>query len=148
MRLCPACSLHGAALRAGAAAAALAVAAGCVFGDRSGGDGPITLVTPAEADALIADHAADAGFVIIDVRTSSEYAAGHIENAVNIDRWAADFEEQLDALDRAGTYLVYCASGTRSAYATTLMVELGFTGIYELAGGLDAWIAASYPVVP
>jgi len=49
--------------------------------------------------------------VVLDVRTSKEYQAGHIPGAVNIDINASDFEKKLAGLDKEKTYLVHCASG-------------------------------------
>jgi rhodanese-related sulfurtransferase len=131
------------ALRVAVAAAALALAAGC--GDEGApADG---LISPAEAAALISARAGDPDFVILDVRTSVEYAGDHIDGAVNIDYYDPGFESLIDALDRAKTYLVYCQSGNRSASAVAVMAGLGFVEVYELDGGITAWIAAGQPVV-
>jgi phage shock protein E len=85
--------------------------------------------------------------ILIDVRTPQEFADGHIETAVNHDVNAADFAQQLAALDPAKTYAVYCQDGTRSATAVAQMQKAGFTHIYELDTGLQGWIDAAYPVV-
>jgi phage shock protein E len=85
--------------------------------------------------------------ILIDVRTPQEFADGHIETAVNHDVNAADFAQQLAALDPAKTYAVYCQDGTRSATAVAQMQKAGFTHIYELDKGLQGWIDAAYPVV-
>lgn len=106
----------------------------------------VQLLTPAEADALIADGAsgAVAGLVVLDVRTPEEFAAGHLAGAVNVDFYAASFADDLAALDRTVPYLVYCHSGNRSGKATQAMQQLGFTTIYDLDGGVTAWQAAGY----
>lgn len=64
---------------------------------------------------------------VIDVRTASEFAAGHIAGAINIDVEAGDFSTKVAALPKAGVYLVYCHSGRRSAIAAQQMQEAGFT---------------------
>ena len=125
-------------------AAAFVLAAGC----ENGGGSPDRLLDPNEATALIDEHPGDPNFVILDVRTPVEYAQGHLEGAVNINYYDSDFESQIAALDHTVTYLVYCQSGGRSASATALMLELGFVDVYELDGGITAWIDAGYPVVP
>lgn len=78
---------------------------------------------PAEPVAL------DSSTVVIDVRTPTEFAAGHLEGAVNIDVQSPDFEAQVSALDPSGTYYVYCRSGNRSAQAIDRMEAAGFTAL-------------------
>ena len=56
------------------------------------------------------------------------------------------FEDELGGLSRDATYLVYCRSGNRSADAVEGMARRGFTRIYELAGGIQAWERAGLPV--
>lgn len=77
---------------------------------------------------------------LLDVRTPSEYASGHIDKAVNIDYNASDFEAQIKALDREQPFLIYCAVGGRSAKAAARMQALGFKKIYELQGGYRNWV--------
>jgi len=98
---------------------------------------------PAEAKAYLETEKP----VLLDVRTPDEYAAGHIENAVNMDYYAPDFSDRLSKLDKTAKYLIYCRSGKRSASALKIMQEQGFTEIHDIAGGINAWIAAGYPIV-
>lgn len=65
--------------------------------------------------------------VLIDVRTPDEFAAGHVEGALNIDVQDASFQTAITALDPGVTYLVYCRSGSRSAFAKGVMDEIGLT---------------------
>lgn len=74
--------------------------------------------------------------VLIDVRTPSEFASGHLEGALNIDVQSPDFEAQISALDPSGDYVVYCRSGNRSAQAIDRMEALGFTNLVN-AGSVD-----------
>jgi rhodanese-related sulfurtransferase len=100
----------------------------------------VRTVTPAAALALVAG-----GAVVLDVRTAEEYAAGHLRQARNLSV-ADDFRTAVAALSRAGSYVVYCHSGNRSAQAAAVMKELGFTDVAD-AGGLDALAAAGGDVV-
>lgn len=75
--------------------------------------------------------------MIIDVRTPEEFAAGHLEGAVNIDLQAADFADRIAALDPAASYVVYCRSGNRSGQAQSYMQSVGF-GDVENAGSVEA----------
>lgn len=73
--------------------------------------------------------------VVIDVRTPAEFASGHVANAVNIDVESGNFEQEISALDKSKTYALYCRSGRRSASASGIMSDAGFTSIVNLDGG-------------
>ncbi|MDJ0339269.1 rhodanese-like domain-containing protein [Cryobacterium sp. PH31-O1] len=88
-----------------------------------------------------------AGTVIVDVRTPSEYAAGHLDGAVNIDVQSATFDVDLSALPADGEYVVYCASGNRSASAVARMTDLGFTGLTDAHGMSDAAASTGLAIV-
>jgi rhodanese-related sulfurtransferase len=75
--------------------------------------------------------------VVIDVRTPAEYAAGHLEGAVNIDVEGPGFAAAVSELDPAGTYAVYCRSGRRSAVAADQMDRAGIVDVTDL-GSLEA----------
>ena len=77
--------------------------------------------------------------VLLDVRTSGEFEAGHIENALNIDYNSTDFATKLDSLDKTKKVFVYCLSGGRSGNAVAVLQEKGFTEVIELDGGMMAW---------
>lgn len=80
--------------------------------------------------------------VVVDVRTSAEYDAGHLDGAVNIDVQSPDFDSLITALPADGEYVVYCASGKRSASAVARMDGLGFTNVTD-AGGISAAAAST-----
>lgn len=80
--------------------------------------------------------ASQAGVTVIDVRTPEEYAAGHLDGAVNMNVEGPDFGAQIATLDTAGTVAVYCRSGRRSAAAADQLAGAGFTTIVNLDGGL------------
>ena len=82
--------------------------------------------------------------VILDVRTPGETAAGMIEGAVEIDFRGDNFKDQISALDKDKTYLVYCKSGGRSASACEIMQEMGFEKLYNLDGGYTRWSAENH----
>ncbi len=103
-------------------------------------------VTSQEAFDLIQKNHGNPDFIILDVRTSSEFQDRHIEGALNIDVNLPSFSEELEQLDRNGTYLVYCRSGNRSRTALAIMEDLGFTRIYHLANGITEWVDAGLPV--
>ena len=69
---------------------------------------------------------------VIDVRTASEFAEGHVQGARNLDIQNGDFEKALETLDKAAAYNVYCRSGNRSAAAVEMMRNAGFTNVVDL----------------
>ena len=73
---------------------------------------------------------------VIDVRTPAEFASGHLEGAVNIDWEGTDFAGQVAALDKNGTYVLYCRSGNRAGQALDAMTSMGFAHLNN-AGGVD-----------
>lgn len=79
------------------------------------------------------------GVTVIDVRTPAEFADGHLPGAVNINVEGADFAAQVEALDPAGEYAVYCRSGNRSRVAIDWMADLGVASTVGLEGGIGAW---------
>lgn len=84
--------------------------------------------------------------VVLDVRTATEYAEGHIEGAINIDQGEDDFLEKAKAsisIDKA--IAVYCRSGRRSANAAQKLATEGYRCI-NLKGGIIAWKEAGKAV--
>jgi rhodanese-related sulfurtransferase len=91
--------------------------------------------------------AQEAGVVTLDVRTSGEFIGGHLENAINIDVEAMNFDSEIAKLDKNTTYAVYCRSGRRSQVAVDRMKDAGFTKLFNLNAGVEDWISAGLPLV-
>jgi rhodanese-related sulfurtransferase len=91
--------------------------------------------------------ASQSGTVVVDVRTPAEYAAGHIQGAINVDAEAPTFDAEIATLDKNATYTVYCHSGRRSALATDAMGKAGFTHVFNLSGGIADLASAGGQVV-
>lgn len=83
-----------------------------------------------EAQTLVAN-----GALLVDVRTASEYAAGHVDGAVNLP--LAELPDRLAELDASRAVVVYCQSGNRSSHAATLLCDAGYT-VYDL-GPMSNW---------
>ena len=122
---------------------------GAGLGLPGGGDSGYVNVTPAEAQALIQSHLDDPSFVILDVRSAEEFAAGHIENALSLCVLCSDpaFRAGLADFDRSSPILVYCRTGRRSATASGIMVQEGFTNVYNMTGGFVGWQSLGLPAV-
>lgn len=119
---------------------AAALLTGC---SSSSSSSAVTTEPPAEFASAVAQP----GTVVVDVRTPGEYAAGHVDGAVNIDVESADFDTQIAALPKDSTYAVYCHSGRRSALASDQMAAAGFTSVVNLQGGMADLQAAGVPIV-
>lgn len=73
---------------------------------------------------------------VIDVRTPSEFAAGHLQGAQLMDIQGTAFQSQISKLDKNGTYVVYCKSGNRAGQAVTAMQAIGIKNVTN-AGSLE-----------
>ncbi len=87
-------------------------------------------VTTAEARRLVAG-----GAQLVDVRTPEEYAAGHLDGAVNLP--LGDLPARAAPL-RGRALVVYCHTGLRAARAVQLLRKAGFPSVYDL-GAMDRW---------
>ncbi|RLL54731.1 rhodanese-like domain-containing protein [Mariprofundus sp. EBB-1] len=83
-------------------------------------------------------------FMLLDVRTSEEYAEGHIAGATLIPIQV--LAERLSEVPKNKQVYVYCHSGARSARASKLLAKHGFRNIENIMGGIVAWKDAGYPV--
>ena len=93
-----------------------------------------------------AELVADTNVVVLDVRTASEFAEGHLERAINIDYHQSNFVEKAKVtlpLDKK--IAVYCRSGRRSAGAAGKLAEEGYK-LVNLKGGIIAWKEANMPI--
>jgi sulfur-carrier protein adenylyltransferase/sulfurtransferase len=90
----------------------------------------------------------DAGesFELIDVREPFEYEIARIDGAKLIP--LGEITERLDELEREQPIVIHCHSGKRSAQAAQLLLQRGFTKVYNLEGGIDAWSDQIDPSVP
>ena len=110
---------------------------------QSGPDGS----TPLSAVEAKAELAANPDIRILDIRTSKEYAEGHLRGALNINFMASNFARRLSELDPEATYLVYCRTGNRSARAMRVFGRQGFTHILHMSKGILDWQQQGLPLV-
>jgi rhodanese-related sulfurtransferase len=99
-------------------------------------------VNPGEATLLINREDAH----IVDVREAAEFASGHLPEAKNIP--VSKLADRISELEKfkEKPIILCCASGMRSNKAAGELKKQGFTRLYNLAGGVDAWGGAGYPV--
>jgi rhodanese-related sulfurtransferase len=123
------------------------IAVACVSGAmlvwpllRRGAGGPS--VNTLEATQLI--NREDA--LVVDVREQAEYAQSHILNArllplSQIEAKIGDIEKFKDK-----PVILYCATGSRSSTAASVLRKGGFSKVFNLSGGFSAWQQAGLPV--
>ncbi len=80
--------------------------------------------------------------IVLDVRRSVEFQAGHLKSAVNIDYFSPNFVDLVERLDKSKPLLIYCASGGRSSGAMKKLSNSGFVVMYNMLGGFGAWKSA------
>ena len=86
------------------------------------------------------------GAIVIDLRDKEAFEAGHIRDARNVP--AVQLEAQADTLKkwRDKAVIAYCDSGMSSAGAVRTLTKLGFTQVFNLEGGLNAWVKDNLPL--
>ena len=77
-------------------------------------------------------------YVILDVRTESEYTAGHIPGAILIPNETIGTTNLPQLPNKEQLILVYCRSGNRSKQAAGKLAKLGYTNVIEF-GGINSW---------
>jgi rhodanese-related sulfurtransferase len=99
-----------------------------------GGTKSYRQISMAEAIAMMEEKS---DYIILDVRTASEFDGGHIPGAINIpnESIGTDAIPQLPGKDQL--IFVYCRSGNRSKQASEKLVKLGYTNIVEFGGIID-----------
>ena len=85
--------------------------------------------------------------ILVDIRTPEEVAQGMIPGAKHIDFYSADFMTKIAALGKDKPIYMYCRSGGRSGQAISKLKAAGFTKVYHLQDGFQAWTSARKPVV-
>ena len=97
---------------------------------------------PAASSLITADEAKkrlDSGesIILLDVRTEEEYREKHIPASLLLPLSDLDDKAESEIPDKDATLFVYCRSGNRSATASKILVNLGYTKVYDLGGIID-----------
>ncbi|HEX9992018.1 MAG TPA: molybdopterin-synthase adenylyltransferase MoeB [Acidimicrobiales bacterium] len=99
--------------------------------------------TKAEIREVTTAEAADArsrpGTVFLDVREPDEHAQGAIPGAVHIPRGTLETSIENRVVDHDAPIVVFCAGGTRSAFAAKTLAELGYRDVVSMVGGFNRW---------
>src|SRR5215471_20074734 len=95
----------------------------------------ITEIDTAEAER----RSQQPGVVILDVREPDEYDQGALLRAIHIPRGQLETNIEGRVPDHDAPIVIYCAAGTRSAFAAKTLQELGYTDVVSVAGGFNRW---------
>src|SRR6476646_10747712 len=79
------------------------------------------------------------GTIVLDVREPDEYDQGALPGALHIPRGHLESQVEGKIVDRNSRVVVYCAGGTRSAFAADTLTQLGYTDVVSMAGGFNKW---------
>ncbi|HEX6392471.1 MAG TPA: molybdopterin-synthase adenylyltransferase MoeB [Acidimicrobiales bacterium] len=86
-----------------------------------------------------ADEVAKPGTVVLDVREPDEYEQGALPNAIHIPRGHLESQIESRLPDHDAHIVVYCAGGTRSAFAADTLAQLGYSDVVSMIGGFNKW---------
>jgi len=103
-----------------------------------------TDISVSVANDMINNNITYPDLLVLDVRTIEEFNENHLYNATLIP--LAELEGRLSELasNNDTEIIVYCRSGTRSLQASNILVANNFTKIFNMEGGINAWITAGY----
>jgi len=99
---------------------------------------------PSEIPATQAYNMYQNGAFFLDVRTSAEWDQGHIARSTLIP--LDELPSRMNELPRDQDIVVVCKSGARSKEGAAILRQAGFTRVTCMNGGLQAWVAAGYPL--
>ena len=88
----------------------------------------------------------DRNAILIDVRSPQEYKENHLNGSINLPLY--DLERNCDKIkyNKEDTLIIYCQSGNRSKRALKILLDQGYTHLYEIKGGLDAIWCVGVPL--
>jgi rhodanese-related sulfurtransferase len=99
---------------------------------------------PKEITAKQAASKRDAGAYILDVWELREFVQGHITGAIMIP--LRQLRDRVNELPKDKEIVVVCLSGARSRFGLEILREEGYEKSSSLAGGMNAWKTAGYPI--
>jgi rhodanese-related sulfurtransferase len=82
----------------------------------------------------------------IDVREDHEYAKDHAKGARHLGKGILERDIESVVSDVQAPIVLYCGGGYRSALAADALRQMGYTNVVSMAGGIQAWRDAGYPI--
>jgi len=92
------------------------------------------------------ENRAQKPFTLVDVREKDEVRAGYIPGAVHVPRGFLEMQAEQKLPNKSDEIIVYCAGGTRSAFAAKTLSELGYENVTSANPGFVRWKDLKYPV--
>lgn len=92
-----------------------------------------------EVSAAEASQLRSQGAVLIDVRESDEFEAGHAMGAIPLSKGVVELHIEDAVPDVSTPIICYCGGGSRSALAADSLQKMGYTNVASMAGGFRAW---------
>jgi rhodanese-related sulfurtransferase len=91
----------------------------------------------------------DAGekFALVDVREESEWARGHLPDAVYLGKGIIERDVEMRFPDKNTELILYCGGGFRSALAAENLQKMGYKKVSSMDGGWRGWLEAGLPTV-
>jgi rhodanese-related sulfurtransferase len=102
-----------------------------------------------EEDAQTTKKKLDAGekMILVDVREESEWARGHIPNAIHLGKGIIERDIEKAIPEKGATVVLYCGGGFRSALAAENLQKMGYTNVISMDGGWREWTQAGFPTI-
>jgi len=85
-------------------------------------------------------------FYLIDVREESEFASLRIPGAGHLGKGVIERDIEAAIPDVSAQIVLYCGGGYRSALAADALVQMGYTNVISMDGGIRGWREAGYPL--
>ena len=100
-----------------------------------------------ETNVADVKHRMDEGekFVLVDVREESEWAQGHLPEAIHLGKGIIERDVEQRVPDTGAKIILYCGGGFRSALAADNLQKMGYTNVESMDGGWKGWIGAGLP---
>ena len=117
-------------------------------------EGFLTLVREAkkrikEDDVQTTKKKLDAGekMILVDVREESEWARGHIPNALHLGKGIIERDIEKAIPEKGAVIVLYCGGGFRSALAADNLQKMGYSTVISMDGGWREWTQAGFPTI-
>lgn len=85
-------------------------------------------------------------FHILDVRSSEEYAEGHVPGALNIPHNSIHTEKSSLPQDKTAPVVLYCRSGRRAGLAASELKGMGYENLFLMQGDMPGWTEKGFNV--
>jgi rhodanese-related sulfurtransferase len=102
-----------------------------------------------EEDVRATKKRLDAGeqLTLVDVREESEWARGHIPNAIHLGKGIIERDIEKAIPEKGAAIVLYCGGGFRSALAADNLRKMGYSNVISMDGGWREWTQANFPTI-